>query len=131
LDYVFKSHGLKYEQGGGKGFTTENNSKPDFVFPGFSQYRDPGFPLEKLLMLGAKTTCKDRWRQVLSEAHRIKAKHLVTLEAAISERQTGEMQSHGLTLIVPLPIQETYSSVQRKWLVGLGEFIEQVKVSQG
>ena len=26
-------------------------------------------------MLGVKTTCKDRWRQVLSEADRIPQKH--------------------------------------------------------
>lgn len=130
LDHLFNCHGLKFEQGGGKGFTTENNSKPDFLFPGFSQYRDLNFPVEKLLMLGAKTTCKDRWRQVLSEANRIKAKHLITLEAAISERQTDEMKFNGLSLIVPMSIQETYSVQQREWLIGVEEFIESVKLNQ-
>jgi hypothetical protein len=33
-------------------------------------------------MLGAKTTCKDRWRQVLTEAIKIPHKHLFTLETA-------------------------------------------------
>ena len=37
-----------------------------------------------------KSTCKDRWRQVLSEADRIPNKHLFTLEAAISENQTSK-----------------------------------------
>ncbi|MEE9677054.1 type II restriction endonuclease [Pseudomonas moraviensis] len=130
LSCIFKLHGLNFQKGGGKGFTTENNSKPDFVFPGFMQYRDPEFPLEKLVMLGAKTTCKDRWRQVLSEAYRVKSKHLVTLEAAISERQTSEMKSHGLNLVVPLPIQKTYSEEQQGWLLGLSDFIEFVRNSQ-
>jgi hypothetical protein len=127
LDEVFRLHGLRFQQGRGKGFTTENNSKPDFIFPGFAEYRDNGFPVNKLFMLGAKTTCKDRWRQVLSEAHRIPEKHLITMEAAISESQTSEMQSHGLQLVVPEPIQTTYSDSQREWLVGLGDFISRVK----
>lgn len=35
-------------------------------------------------MLGAKTTIKERWRQVLEEANRIERKHLITLEPAVS-----------------------------------------------
>jgi len=127
LDEIFLNHGLRGQQGRGKGLTTENNSKPDFIFPGFSEYRDPQFPAEKLFMLGAKTTCKDRWRQVLSEAHRIADKHLVTMEAAISENQTIEMQSHRLQLVIPEGIQATYSNSQRKWLMGLEEFIGFIK----
>jgi hypothetical protein len=130
LREIFKAQGLSYEQGGGKGFTTENNSKPDFIFPSFASYRDQGFPPEKLYMLGAKTTCKDRWRQVLSEADKVKVKHLVTLEVAISERQTAEMQSHGLQLVLPAPIHTTYTPAQAGWLLGLSEFVSLVKNSQ-
>ena len=78
-------------------------------------------------MLGAKTTCKDRWRQVLSEADRITEKHLVTMEAAISESQTMEMQSHGLQLVVPEKIQATYSGSQKGWLMALESFIALMK----
>lgn len=123
LDEIFRLHGLRFQQGRGKGLTTENNSRPDFIFPGFAEYRDPEFPTGKLFMLGAKTTCKDRWRQVLSEAHRITEKHLITMEAAISESQTSEMRSNGLKLVVPEKIQTTYSSSQRDWLMALEEFI--------
>ncbi|WP_095161765.1 type II restriction endonuclease [Pseudomonas sp. Irchel 3F5] len=130
LGELFKLHGLRFEQGGGKGFTTENNSKPDFVFPGFDSYRNPAFPTENIHMLGAKTTCKDRWRQVLSEADRVSEKHLVTLEAAISERQTAEMQSHGLQLVVPLAIHATYTQAQAHWLLSVQGFIERVKATQ-
>lgn len=127
LTEVFKTHGLFFEQGGRKGFTTENNSKPDFVFPSFSAYRDEKFPDKKLYMLGAKTTCKDRWRQVLSEANRISVKHLITLEPAISQKQTCEMQFHALQLVVPKAIHSTYSSSQVNWLMELGEFIGLIK----
>lgn len=130
LDFIFKKRGLRFEQGRGKGRTTENNSKPDFIFPDFKSYKDLKYPEESLIMLGAKTTCKDRWRQVLSEADRIPFKHLITLEAAISESQTTEMISQRLQLVVPLSIQETYSISQRSRIIGLAEFIEIVEVSQ-
>lgn len=127
LDQIFKSHSLRFQQGRGKDCVTENNSKPDFLFPSFKEYRDLKFLSEDLLMLGAKTTCKDRWRQVLTEADRIGRKHLITMEAAISEKQTNEMAYQMLQLVVPIKIQDTYSQSQRAWLLGLGDFIELVK----
>ncbi|MFT6043185.1 MAG: hypothetical protein ACI8TV_000600 [Porticoccaceae bacterium] len=130
LNEIFRLHGLRFEQGRGKGFTTENNSKPDFIFPGFEAYRNPNFPVNNIYMLGAKTTCKDRWRQVLSEADRVAVKHLVTLEPAISERQTAEMQSHGLQLVVPAAIHSTYTTSQMGWLLDVDEFIGRVKFTQ-
>ena len=130
LDTLFKYHGLHFEQGRGKGLVTENNSKPDFLFPGFSSYHDPRFPVGELLVLGAKTTCKDRWRQVLNEAHRIPQKHLITLEAAISEGQTMEMKASNLQLVVPQSIQATYSPVQRDWLIGVKQFVDKVIFTQ-
>jgi hypothetical protein len=130
LDHLFKCNGLKFEQGRGKDKVTENNAKPDFIFPSFTAYKDKGFPSAKLMMLGAKTTCKDRWRQVLSEANRIAVKHLVTLEAAISSTQLEEMRSSNLQLVVPKPIQPTYSLEQRDSLLDIRGFIATVRQVQ-
>lgn len=113
-----------------RGEVTENNSKPDFLFPNITQYKDLLFPESNLTMLGVKSTCKDRWRQVLSEAARVKTKHLFTLEPGISENQTSEMQSSNLRLVLPQPLHETYSSLQQTWLMDLGEFINLVKERQ-
>jgi hypothetical protein len=109
---------------------TENKSKPDFLFPGIGEYRSATYPADRLTMLGAKTTCKDRWRQVLSEAARIDTKHLLTLEAAISEPQTTEMQAQKLQLVVPKTLHETYSAQQQAWLMSLRDFIGVVQVRQ-
>ncbi|XZG70280.1 type II restriction endonuclease [Chitinibacteraceae bacterium HSL-7] len=130
LDHLFKLNGLKFEQGRGKGKVTENNAKPDFIFPDFASYHNPAFPADQLAMLGAKTTCKDRWRQVLSEAARIQRKYLVTLEAAISEAQTQEMDAHGLQLVVPDPIHMTYKPAQREKLKTVYEWITERKSVQ-
>ena len=109
---------------------TENKSKPDFIFPCIEAYRDTKYPHIYLTMLGAKSTCKDRWRQVLSEADRIEKKHLLTLESAISENQINEMIDKILQLVIPLPIQETYTMAQRSWLYSVKMLLEEVKEKQ-
>ncbi|GMN04539.1 type II restriction endonuclease [Erythrobacter sp. MTPC3] len=88
LEAIFTANSIRYS----RGKETENRNKPDFLFPGHEHYHDSAFPAAKLTMLGAKSTLKDRWRQVLSEAERIENKHLLTLEPGISENQTSEMQ---------------------------------------
>lgn len=119
LEEVFMRHSVKYD----RTKVTENKSKPDFIFPGIEQYRDPSFPGARLTVLGVKTTCKDRWRQVLAEAERIEDKHLFTLEPGITEAQTGEMRAKRLSLVLPREIHASYTAVQRPWLMDLASFI--------
>lgn len=120
LEAVFKSHSLSYSRTA----KTEGKSKPDFVFPGKAAYHDTQFPTNRLLMLGVKTTCKDRWRQVLTEANRITEKHLFTIEPGISEDQTDEMRERRVQLVIPSPIHDTFASDQRKWLWTVADFIQ-------
>ena len=110
---------------------TENKSKPDFIFPGVKEYHDINYNVALLTMLGVKSTCKDRWRQVLTEANKITNKHLLTLEAAISENQTSEMQSQKLQLVIPRAIHNSYSAQQQNWLMTVTDFIHLVLTKQG
>jgi hypothetical protein len=82
------------------------------------------FPPGRLTLLGAKSSCKDRWRQVLSEAARIPEKHLLTLEPGISVNQTDEMKQERLQLVLPKSIHETYQASQRNWLMSVSGFID-------
>ena len=109
---------------------TENKSKPDFIFPSIEQYRDPDFSANGLTMLGVKSSCKERWRQVLAEADRIKKKHLLTFEAAISNSQTNEMDAKSLQLVVPEKLHNTYSPEQQIWLMNVSEFTQHVLSKQ-
>lgn len=127
LEEIFRQHKISYSRTA----ETENKAKPDFLFPGITQYHDINFSPSLLTMLGVKTTCKDRWRQVLSEAERIDKKHLLTLEPGISENQTDEMRSHKLQLVLPLSIHETYRESQRGWLMNVRDFIQHVARKQG
>jgi hypothetical protein len=119
LEAVFKAHSIKYTRTA----VTENKNKPDFIFPGVDEYRDQQFPDSRLTMLAAKTSAKDRWRQILGEADRIPKKHLVTLEPGISENQTNEMKSRQVTLVLPNSIHNSYSAAQRSWIINLDSFI--------
>ncbi len=123
LEALLKARGISYTAQA----ITENNEKPDFLFPSEELYHDLSFPPEGLTLLGAKTTCKDRWRQVLSEADRIGVKHLVTLEPSISVRQTNDMRDKGLQLVVPTPLHATYKVSQREWLWSVSEFFSLVE----
>lgn len=127
LEALFVARKLRFA----RGTETENRNRPDFLFPGQIEYRDPTFPAESLTMLGAKSTLKDRWRQVLSEAQRIDTKHLLTLEPSISTNQTDEMRTKKLQLVVPSKLHETYRENQRLWLLSLSDFVDLVSLKQG
>lgn len=125
LGHIFKLYGLQFEKGSSKN-TTENRSKPDFLFPSFKAYHDDTFPSDKLFLLGAKTTCKDRWRQVLAEGDRLEIKYLVTIQAGISNSQLSEMKSKNLQLIVPKTIWGTYPDEAHQQLASVCDFINEV-----
>ena len=126
LEAIFMECNIRYSRTA----ITENNNKPDFLFPGIKEYHDLKFNDLKLTMLGVKSTCKDRWRQVLSEADRIKEKHVLTLEAAISTKQTNEMKNRNVRLVVPQKLHFSYSEEQQKWLFDLKTFIGMVNDRQ-
>ena len=109
---------------------TEQKSKPDFLFPGQKEYHDPNFNPLRLTMLGVKSSCKDRWRQVLAEANRIDRKHLLTLETAISTNQTNEMQAQNLQLVLPRLLHPTYTIAQQQWIIDVATFINLVRERQ-
>ena len=125
---VLRAHDIRHVRGA----VTEHKHKPDFLFPDLETYHAaPAGGDARLAMLGAKSTCKDRWRQVLAEAEKISRKHLLTLEPGISEPQTDQMEASSLQLVVPSPVQDSYTAAQRGWLWSVGDFIEEVRARQG
>lgn len=124
---IFEEEGLTAEVGYSWQPTTELGKKPDFLFPSIADYNDPEFPPENLRMLAVKTTCRDRWRQVINEADRVPRTHLLTLQEGVSERQFEEMQSEGVTLVVPASVHRAFNKSFRSDVMSFGEFIEEVR----
>ncbi len=107
--------------------TTEDNKKPDFLFPDIASYQNQNYKDDKLLVLASKTTCKDRWRQILNEADRIKTKHLFTLQQGISKNQLDEMYKYNVCLVVPNPYLTSFPHEFRDKILTLDKFITHVK----
>ena len=114
------------EEGIGYSWTpaTEGARRPDFIFPSIDDYRDRTRTEDRLLMLACKTTVKDRWRQILNEADRIRVKHLLTLQEGVSEQQHREMTEEGVVLVVPDRLVKAFPDTVQPQLITLGQFIE-------
>ena len=78
-------------------------------------------------MLAVKTTCKDRWRQIINEASRINYKHLFTLQEGVSVNQFNEMCSENVVLVVPEKLKDKYPEEIRNKLLSLSDFIQEIK----
>ena len=112
---------------------TEGNKKPDFLFPSEEAYHDVTFAVEKLCTLAAKTTCKDRWRQILNEADRLRDenKYLCTMQQGISAAQMDEMQAEKVILVVPKDYHTAYPKEKRDRIWTLAKFVNYVKAIEG
>lgn len=126
LATIFTAAKLEYEEQA----VTEDNKKPDFLFPNGEAYHNLLFPSDKLVFLGAKTTCKDRWRQVLNEANRIETKYLFTLQQGISKNQLREMKHEHLKLVVPNTYRTSFDKEFQSEIETLASFIKMVKNKQ-
>jgi hypothetical protein len=109
--------------------TTEGKERPDFLLPGAVAYHDASFPSNRLAMLAVKRTCKDRWRQVTTEANRIDRKHLLTLEEGISAAQLRTMtHDHRLILAMPSDVRDRYPEHLRPSLLTIEELINDLRM---
>ena len=126
LETIFKFCDLKFETQ----VITEEHKKPDFIFPDGASYHNFEFPADDLICLGAKTTCKDRWRQILNEADRIPVKHLFTLQQGVSKNQLAEMYREKVCLVVPKPYIRYFDESFQDKIMPLNVFTGFVKAKQ-
>lgn len=129
LEDIFTSNHLQFTAQG----VTEEKKRPDFIFPSIEAYHDPAFSADNIITLAAKTTCRDRWRQILNEAdrRRNKDKYLCTLQQGISPSQMDEMQAERVVLVVPKKYITAYPSDKRDRIWTLSKFISFVKEKEG
>lgn len=134
LDHVFRRFGVACA----RGCTTSDSRRPDFLFPSLEAYEDgrrndrnregknDGGSEERLFFLAAKTTCKDRWRQILTEVD-LPQRYLFTLQQAISSAQLREMEAEGVTVVLPESSRARFPEDDRRHLLSLSEFIHRVR----
>lgn len=121
VEYLLRSASVPHEMR-----PTDIDGKPDVVIPSTAAYFDEGYPTDKLFIVGVKTTCKDRWRQVLNEGKRVSEKHILTMQPTISSNQLNEMHAAKVTLVVPEKLHRQYPDNTDINLLNVAEFIESV-----
>ena len=101
---------------------------PISFFPSESAYKNECHPKEKLRMLAVKTTCKERWHQILDEADKIPIKHLLTLQEGVSEKEFQRMKDAGVQLVIPEPLICKFRKSIRPHLLSFESFIADVRL---
>lgn len=122
IEAVLKAHHISYTAQA----RTERNERPDFLFPSETAYQDRTYDAAKLRILAAKTTLKERWSQVSREAERIKTKHIITIDAAMTAPLIDEITAHNMQLVVPTPLQELYRPQKAK-MISFADFLDEMK----
>ncbi len=125
LEAIFDANQITYDSQA----VTEGKKKPDFLFPSAVAYHDVTHPVDKLATLAAKTTCKDRWRQILNEANRLKDenKYLCTLQQGVSPMQMDEMEAEKVILVVPKPYISCYPKDRQDRIWTISRFVNYIK----
>jgi hypothetical protein len=124
---ILEEEGLKKDKSYSYNKVSEGNKKPDFLFPSHAAYQDKSYAAANLRMLAVKTTCKDRWRQVINEADRVPEKHLLTLQEGVSINQFSEMKKANIKLVVPKANIKKFPNAVRRDLIDVETFLATVK----
>ena len=122
VEFLLRKAGVPFEM------RPEVDGRPDVVIPSLRAYNDPQYPIRKLFIIGVKTTCKDRWRQVLNEGKRVPEKYLITTQQGISSGQLKEMSDARITLIVPKPLHKDYPESSGVPLLDFESFLSLVRL---
>src|SRR5437763_15448838 len=61
VEYLLRRSGIRHVM------RPDIDGKPDILIPSVDAYIDNSYPTNKLMIVGVKITCKDRWRQILHE----------------------------------------------------------------
>ena len=109
LEALFTARELPYE----RQVETEPGSTSDFILPGIAAYRalDGANGREGgVLHLGAKSTARERWKQVLSEASRLRRRNLATLDPQLSDASLTAMVEHDVIPVMPARLGALYNN---------------------
>ncbi|MCC6741389.1 MAG: hypothetical protein IT452_20265 [Planctomycetia bacterium] len=101
--------------------------RPDVVIPDERSYEIQIAGKPPVWILGVKSTCKDRWRQVLQEARKVRTKFLVTVQPAMSSAQIADMMNHDVRLVVPREVRRNYSKKDLGSVLTVQGFIKIVR----
>jgi hypothetical protein len=83
--------------------------RPDFILPSYRVFTDRHRGKSEALVLSAKTTLRERWKQVPSEIENCEL-FLATVDEQIAGNAVDHMKSLGITLVVPEKLMKSDAS---------------------
>lgn len=120
---ILRDAGVRFEA------RAQIQGRPDIVIPSAAAYDDPSYPTEDLYVVAVKTTCRDRWRQVLEEGPRVRKRYLVTTQRGMSLDQMRLMHEAGLTLVVPKALQREYPPGSPLEILTIVAFLDRIRAA--
>lgn len=121
VEFILRDSGIPFD------VRPDIDGRPDIVIPGAKAYLDPEYPVDRLFVVALKTTCKERWRQILKEGTRVSRKHLITMQQGISLNQLSEMVEANVSLIVPASLHRRYPTGSPMQIKTLDAFVADVR----
>ena len=126
LAAIFAANKLYFEEQ----VVTEKKKRPDFVFPNGKCYHHFEFPSDRLTILGAKTTCRDRWSQVAYESERADFKYLFTTQPGMTIDNLKGLEVLNVGVVAPKKNIELFPKEFQAKIWSLAKFVSMVKEQQ-
>ncbi|MEO8101733.1 MAG: type II restriction endonuclease [Betaproteobacteria bacterium] len=103
----------------------EAKKRPDFILPSFDFFKSVNRKKSDVIVLSAKTTLRERWKQVQREIGNSDL-FLATVDENIASNAIDDMGSIGITLVVPesLKASDTTEYKKHKSVISFKSFFE-------
>jgi EcoRII C terminal len=91
----------------------------DFMIPSCASYNDTTYPSERLRLVSAKSTLKERWTEVVPEATRVREKYVLTLDKSLTDPVIRAMRAEAVRPFIPSGyLDEAYATRPTRPLLG-------------
>lgn len=122
LAALLASHNLRFTA---QSTEMADGSKPDFLLPGRDEYEDDEL-VETVTFLGAKTTARERWRQLVGEASRVTERFFATRDKKVSGHALATMNNNGVHPVMAKPLIDELYPTSGGLIMPFCEFLDEV-----
>ncbi len=129
--YSYEHHIEAMLAGGGIPFEKQviiaSRKRPDFILPSLAVFENPNDHAQPGLILSAKTTLRERWKQVEREKGKQEL-FLTTVDENVASNAIEDMASFGVFLVIPesLKVSKTSEYEGHKNVLSFKEFCDSV-----
>lgn len=112
--------------------TTEPGKVPDFIFPSCQSYHDEAFPAVTLRMVGCKTKVRERHKQWITEARRIRLKYGLCHDRGLTDTLIQQYEGELRFFLARELLETTYADRACRPLLGsVGQLVADLEAAAG